>query len=158
MAAVAEARGGRPMGAWLADIADAAGMAGALHMATDRTGFPFMNGGMCVTARDLARYALLLARRGEGVAGQIGDPAFFDATLTGGILMSAPYGHLRYSNQTDTNGRWLGHGGYGGQFMLADLDTGIVGVYMSVLQDENGYDAAFYPPVIQMLTQICAGG
>jgi len=158
LAAVAEARGGRPMGAWLADIADAAGMAGALHMATDRTGFPFMNGGMCVTARDLARYALLLARRGEGVAGQIGDPAFFDATLTGGILMSAPYGHLRYSNQTDTNGRWLGHGGYGGQFMLADLDTGIVGVYMSVLQDENGYDAAFYPPVIQMLTQICAGG
>ena len=158
LAAVAEARGGRPMGAWLADIADAAGMAGALHMATDRTGFPFMNGGMCVTARDLARYALLLARRGEGVAGQIGDPAFFDATLTGGIPMSAPYGHLRYSNQTDTNGRWLGHGGYGGQFMLADLDTGIVGVYMSVLQDENGYDAAFYPPVIQMLTQICAGG
>jgi len=158
LAAVAEARGGRPMGAWLADIADAAGMAGALHMATDRTGFPFMNGGMCVTARDLARYALLLARRGEGVAGQIGDPAFFDATLTGGIPMSAPRGHLRYSNQTNTNGHWLGHGGYGGQYMLADLDTGIVGVYMSVLQDENGFDAAFYPPVIQMLTQICAGG
>jgi len=157
LAAVAEARGGRPMAAWLADIADAAGVAGALHMATDRTGFPFMNGGMCVTARDLARYGLLLARRGRGVNGaQIGDPSFFDITLQGGIPMSPPRGHLRYSHQTNTNGRWLGHGGYGGQYLLVDMATGAVGVYLSVLQDEHGYDAAFYPPVIAMLAEICA--
>lgn len=157
LAAVAEARGGRPMAAWLADIADAAGVAGALHMATDRRGFPFMNGGMCITARDLARYGLLLARRGRGVNGvQVGDPAFFVTTLQGGIPMSAPRHHLRYSNQTNTNGRWIGHGGYGGQYLLVDMETGTVGVYLSVLQDENGFDAAFYPPVIAMLAEICA--
>ncbi len=157
LAAVAEAQG-RPMAAWLADITDAAGLAGALHMATDRTGFPFMNGGMCITARDLARYGLLLARRGAGVNGaQVGDAAFFDATLQGGIPMSAPRGHLRYSNQTNTNGRWIGHGGYGGQYLLVDMVTGTVGLYLSVLQDAHGYDAAFYPPVIRMLAEVCAG-
>jgi len=158
LAAVAEARGTRPMAAWLADIADAAGVAGALHMATDRSGFPFMNGGMCISARDLARYGLLLARRGAGVNGaQVGDPAFFDATLHGGIPMAAPRGHLRYANQTNTNGAWIGHGGYGGQYLLVDMQTGTVGVYLSVLQDAHGYDAAFYPPVIRMLAEICAG-
>jgi CubicO group peptidase (beta-lactamase class C family) len=157
LAAVAEARGGKPMAAWLADIADAAGVEGALHMATDRTGFPFMNGGMCITARDLARYGLLLARRGAGVnGGQVGDPAFFDTTLQGGIPMAAPRASLRYSNQINTDGVWIGHGGYGGQYLLVDMKTGTVGVYLSVLQDANGYDAAFYPPVITMLAEICA--
>lgn len=157
LAAVAEARS-RPMAAWLADITDAAGLAGALQMATDRTGFPFMNGGMCITARDLARYGLLLARRGVGVNGaQIGDPAFFEATMQNGIPMSAPRGHLRYSNQTNTNGVWIGHGGYGGQYLLVNMTTGTVGLYLSVLQDAHGYDAAFYPPVINMLAEISAG-
>ncbi|OYU20294.1 MAG: hypothetical protein CFE34_00930 [Rhodobacteraceae bacterium PARR1] len=114
---------------------------------------------MCLTARDLARYGLLLARRGLGVDGrQVGDPAFIGETLKGGIQMPAPRAHLRYSNQTNTNGRWIGHGGYGGQYLLVDMSTGTVGVYLSVLQDANGYDAAFYPPVIRMLAEICEGG
>lgn len=158
LAAVVEARSGRSISAWLADVADAAGLAGALHMATDRSGFAQMSGGMCLTARDLARYGLLFARRGAGVNGaQIGDPAFFDTTMNGGLPMPAPRDHLRYSNQTNTNGRWIGHGGYGGQYLLVDMSTGTVGLYMSVLQDAHGYDADFYPPVIKMLAEICAG-
>jgi CubicO group peptidase (beta-lactamase class C family) len=158
LAAVAASVSGRPMSAWLADIADAAGVAGALHVATDRTGFALMNGGICLTAHDLARYGLLLARRGAGVDGRrIGDPAFLDATLRAGIPMPAPRAALRYSNHTNTNGRWIGHGGYGGQYMLVDLTTGTVGVYLSVLQNADGYDANWYPPIIAMLAAICAG-
>lgn len=159
LAAVVEARGGRPMAAWLADLADAAGVEGAVHVAGDRGGFPLMNGGICLTARDLARHALLIARRGQGVAGgTFGSAAFLDETRQRGIPMPAPRGHLRYSNQFNTNGRWLGHGGYGGQYMLADMTTGRVGVFLSVLDDADGYFSDYYPPVIALLAEICGGG
>lgn len=158
LAAVAEAAGGRPMTAWLADLADAIGVEGAVHVAGDRSGFPAMNGGLCLTARDLARYALLIARRGRSVAGQdFGSAAFLDETLGRGIPMPPPRGDLRYSSQFNTNGRWLGHGGYGGQFMLADMTTGRVAVFLSVLDTEEGYFGSYYPPIIRMMAEICAG-
>jgi CubicO group peptidase (beta-lactamase class C family) len=127
-------------------------------MITDRTGFAFANGGICMTARDLARYGLLIARRGVGVDGhEVGSEPFIARTLAGGVPMPAPRGHIRYSNQTNTNGRWIGHGGYGGQYMLVDMETGSVGVFLSVLENASGYDAAYYPPIIAMLAEICAG-
>lgn len=157
LAAVAEAVSGRPMTAWLADYADAVGVEGAVHAAGDRTGFPLMNGGLCLTARDLARHALLIARGGRGAQGRFGSTAFLTETLSRGIPMPAPRGHLRYSNQMNTNGRWLGHGGYGGQYMMADMATGRVAVFLSVLDTEDGYFSNYYPPIIQMLAEICAG-
>jgi CubicO group peptidase (beta-lactamase class C family) len=158
LAAVAEQVGGRPMAAWLADLADAAGVEGAIHAAGDRNGFPLMNGGLCLTARDLARYGLLIARRGAGVnAAQFGSASLLEESLSRGIPMSAPRQNLRYSNQFNTSGRWLGHGGYGGQYMLADMETGRVGVYFSVLDTEDGYFSNYYPSIIKMLAEICAG-
>jgi len=158
LAAVAEVRGGRATSAIYAGIADAAGIEGALHLITDRTGFAFANGGICMTARDLARYGLLIARSGLGVDGHgVGSEAFVSRTLAGGVPMPAPRGHLRYSNQTNTNGRWLGHGGYGGQYLLVDMESGTVGCFLSVLDNASGYEAAYYPPVIAMLEAVCCG-
>lgn len=157
LAAVAEAVSGRPISAWLADYADAVGVEGAVHAAGDRRGFALMNGGLCLTARDLARHGLLIARRGQGAVGRFGSAAFLDETLSHGIAMPAPRGHVRYSNQFNTNGRWLGHGGYGGQYMLADMTTGRVAVFLSVLDTEDGYFSNYYPPIIAMLADICAG-
>jgi hypothetical protein len=68
--------------------------------------------------------------------------------------MPAPRDRLRYSNQTNTNGRWLGHGGYGGQYMLADLETGVVGVFFSVLENHDAHDAAYSVEIIDMLQGI----
>jgi CubicO group peptidase (beta-lactamase class C family) len=158
LAAVVEARGGRPLGLWLADLADAAGVEGAQHMTTDRTGFPSFSGGICLTARDLCRYGAVFARSGLGVDGRpFGSAAFLERTLTGGIAMPAPRGHLRYSNQTNTNGTWLGHGGYGGQYLVANPRTGRVACFLSVLQNREGYASDYYPPIIAMLAGICAG-
>lgn len=158
LAFAAEARGGRPMGQWLAELADAAGVEGALHVAADRQGFPLLNGGICLTARDLCRYGAVFARMGQGVGGQpFGSESFLRTTQAGGIAMAPPRQHLRYSNQTNTNGVWLGHGGYGGQYLLANPDTGRVACFLSVLDDEDGYCAAYYPPIIAMLAEICAG-
>lgn len=158
LAALAEATSARPMAQWLADLADAMGVEGAVHAAGDRTGFPLMNGGLCLTARDLARLGLLIARRGAGADGRpFGSAAFLDETLARGVPMPPPRAHLRYSNQFNTDGRFLGHGGYGGQYLLADLTTGRVGVFLSVLDTEDGYEADYYPPIIAMLAEICAG-
>jgi CubicO group peptidase (beta-lactamase class C family) len=155
LAMVAEAVSGRPMRAFLADIADAAGLEGSLYMTTDREGFPTADGGVCLTARDLARYGSLFVRRGRGVDGrQIGSAAFIEGALGQGIPMPAPRDWLRYSNQTNTDGRWVGHGGYGGQYMIADLTSGVVGVFFSVLENKDAYDADYYIPVIRMLSDI----
>lgn len=158
LAAVVEARGGRPLREWLADLADAAGIEGALHMTTDRTGFPSFSGGICLSARDLCRYGALFARGGLGVDGRpFGSAAFLHRTLPGGVPMPAPRGHLRYSNQTNTDGTWFGHGGYGGQYLVANPRTGRVACFLSVLQNREGYASDYYPPIIAMLAEICAG-
>jgi CubicO group peptidase (beta-lactamase class C family) len=157
LALVAEARGGRPLGLVLADLADAAGFEGMLHIGTDRTGFPIFSGGICLTARDLCRYGAIFARMGHGVGGQpFGSARFLSDTLTGGVTMPAPRAHLRYSNQTNTNGTWVGHGGYGGQYLVANPTTGRVACFFSVLQNDAGYDADYYLPIIAMLSDLCA--
>ena len=154
----AEARGGRPLRDWLADLADAAGIEGVLHMGTDRPGRPIFSAGICLTARDLCRYGAMFARKGKGADGTaFGSAAFLDRTLAGGVPMPAPRAHLRYSNQTNTNGTWIGHGGYGGQYLVANPQTGRVACFLSVLQDAYGFDPDWYPPIITMLAEICAG-
>jgi CubicO group peptidase (beta-lactamase class C family) len=158
LALAAEARAGRPLQGWLADLADAAGVEGALHVGTDRTGFPTLSAGICLTARDLCRYGAIFARNGQAVDGTpFGSAAFLDRTRAGGVQMPAPRAHLRYSNQTNTNGTWVGHGGFGGQYLVANPETGRVACFLSVLENDSGFDADYYPPIIGMLAEICAG-
>lgn len=154
----AEARGERPLRLWLADMADAAGFEGVLHVGTDRLGMPVLSGGICLTARDLCRYGALFARSGKGIDGRpFGSAEFLAMTRKGGVPMPAPREHLRYSNQTNTDGVWLGHGGYGGQYLVANPKTGRVACFLSVLQDADGYDSSYYPPIIAMLADLCRG-
>ncbi|MER9294800.1 beta-lactamase family protein [Mesorhizobium sp. M0510] len=155
LAMIAEAAGGRPMRSYLADIADGAGIEGSLYITTDREGFPSAGFGVCVTARDLARYGSLFVRGGKGIDGrQVGSAGFIERSLAGGIPMGAPRDWVRYSNQTNTDGRWLGHGGFGGQYMIADLVSGIVGVFLSVVENREGIDSNYTVRIIKMLQDI----
>jgi CubicO group peptidase (beta-lactamase class C family) len=152
---VAEAASGRPLRSFLVEIVEAAGLEHAVHISTDREGTPSMNGGCSFTARDLARYGSLFVRRGVGVNGrQVGNAEFIETTLRQGVPMPKPRDTLKYSNQTNTNGRWLGHGGYGGQYMLADLESGVVGVFFSVLENRDAHDANYSAEIINMLQGI----
>jgi CubicO group peptidase (beta-lactamase class C family) len=152
---VAEAASSRPLRSFLVEIVEAAGLENVLHISTDRDGTPTMNGGCSFTARDLARYGSLFVRRGAGVnRRQVGNADFIEATLRQGIPMPKPRDALKYSNQTNTNGRWLGHGGYGGQYMLADLESGVVGVFFSVLENRDAHDADYSSEIINMLQSI----
>lgn len=149
---IVERAGGRPLRALLADIVDAAGLEGALHMSTDRDGVPSLHGGGCLTARDLARYFSLFVRRGRGVCGEsVGSEAFIERTLSSGLPMLVPNQHIRYSNHLMVSGRSVMHGGWGGQFVMASLDSGIVGVFLSVMEDEHAATRSYLWPVIRML-------
>jgi CubicO group peptidase (beta-lactamase class C family) len=153
---IAERVSGRPLRDMLIDIVEAAGLEGTFHIGTDRAGTPIINGGACLTARDLARYALLFVRGGRGVGGQqVGSRAFIETTRTRqGVPYAAPRHWQRYSNHTATDGQCLGHGGYGGQYMLANPDTGVVVVFFSVLENADAYDAGYSAEVIRMAEEI----
>ena len=153
---IAERVSGRSLREMLIDIVEAAGLEDPFHIGTDREGTPIINGGACLSARDLARYALLFVRGGRGVSGQVvGSRAFIETTRQRrGVPYAAPRGWQRYSNQTATDGQCLGHGGYGGQYMLANPDTGVVVVFFSVLEDADAHDAAYSAEVIRMAEEI----
>ena len=152
---IVERVGGRPLRAVLADIADAAGIEGALHITTDREGVPALDGGACLTTRDLARYMSIFARRGVGVDGQrVGSEKFIEQTLSSGVTMPHPNEHVRYSNHFMVSGRALMHGGWAGQYAVADLDTRKVAVFLSVTEDEHAADRSYLPPIVDMLRSI----
>ena len=127
-------------------------------MSTDRAGFPIVDGGGGLSIRDLGRFGLLFARRGRGVEGrQVGDAGFIEGTARRtGTTFEPPRDWIRYSNQCFTNGRWIGHGGYGGQFLLVDLETGVTGAFFSVLENRSAYDEEYMSDVIRMLEAVAA--
>ena len=158
LAWVAERASGKPLRTFIADIVDAAGLEGAFHITTDREGVPTVEGGACLTARDLARYFSIFARRGLGIGGErVGSASFMERTLAGGVPMPSPYQSIRYSNQTMLFGRTLGHGGWGGQYALLNVDTGAIGVFFSVIENEHANNGDYLLPIMEMLEHVTGG-
>ncbi|KUM23898.1 hypothetical protein AU467_32590 [Mesorhizobium loti] len=82
---IIERASGRPLRDWLIEIVEAAGIEGCFHIACDREGVP---GSAFLTARDLARYGLLFARKGEGIGGRrVGDAA---SSNTRAVIQALP--------------------------------------------------------------------
>ncbi|MER9058453.1 serine hydrolase [Mesorhizobium sp. M0910] len=143
---------------WLIEIVEGAGLEGSFHIACDREGTPLLGGGACLSARDLARYALLFARRGEGIDGRrVADAAFIDETRhKPGPLWPKPREGLYYSRHTTTDGTFVGHAGHGGQFLVANPDTGTAVVYMAVHENKDGDSLDLFPALIHMMAEIAA--
>jgi CubicO group peptidase (beta-lactamase class C family) len=139
---IVERCSGRPLRDWYLEIAEAAGIEQSMYVSTDREFVPLASGGISLSARDLARYGMLFLTGGIGVNGErVGSAAFIERTrVNPGTRRADGY---RYSNQTVTNGRWLGHGGYGGQWMLADPDANAVVAFFSVLENRSASDAQY---------------
>ncbi|MER8725424.1 serine hydrolase [Mesorhizobium sp. M1027] len=149
---------GRALRDWLIEIVEAAGLEGCFHITCDRKGVPLLCGGACLAARDLARYGLLFARKGEGIDGRrVGDAAFIEETRRNpGPVYSKTRDWTRYSRHVNTDGTFLGHGGYGGQYMLANPDTGNVVVYFGVLENKSASDPDFSDPLVKMMAELAA--
>ena len=149
---IAEVVSGRDLKSYLVDIANGAGLERAFYMSLDCDFVPVLSGGGSLTLRDLARYGLIFARGGQGVHGEpIGDGAFIESTRQGsGTWLAGPREGQRYRNQVYTNGTFIGHGGYGGQYLMADPDKEAVFAFFSVLETSHASDETYLPEVIAM--------
>lgn len=137
----------------LEQIVSDAGIEHALHMSVSKDGMPAFSGGGCLSATDLARFGLLLARVFKTNA----DGGFANADFTRAARhrqtrhLPPPRAHIRYADHLMTNGRWIGHAGYGGQFLMVDTESGMVCAYLSVLENASGYDVDYIAETIACL-------
>ncbi|MBS0579849.1 MAG: beta-lactamase family protein [Proteobacteria bacterium] len=123
-------------------LIEASGAADTVYLSTDRGGTPFAGGGLHMTLRDLGRYGLLLARAGAGPLGaEVGSRSFRDATRSERAQGSASLlGRGFYRNFLETDGVWLAHNGYGGQWLMVWPEAEIVVACLSGIADEGGLD------------------
>ena len=142
----------------LGEIVDAAGFADGFHISLSPEGLPAFSGGGCLSAHDLARFGLLLARVSRGmVPGWYGD--FTRACLTRPAkTLQPPRDNVRYAGHLMTDGRWLGHAGYGGQFLMVDTETGLACAYLSVLENASGYEVDYMAETIACLQAVVEAG
>jgi len=154
---IAAAVSPKPLAQHIEDIADAAGYEGGFHISLSPDGFPAFSGGGCLSARDLARFGQLFARQGCDIHGTpFANVSFLSGSLTRAApSLAAPKEWLRYSNHMMTDGRFLGHAGYGGQFLMVDMQSGTSCAFLSVLQNDAGYDDAYMAQVAEVMRQVC---
>ena len=62
-----------------------------------------------------------------------------------------------YANQTMKSKDWIGHSGYGGQFLMINLKTKIAAGFFSVIETESATDETYKIDMIQMLENIVSG-
>ncbi len=127
------------------DLVESFGAADPVYLSTDRAGTPFVGGGLHMTLRDLARYGLFLGRAGATAQGAcIGSRDFLDATRTQRAKGTPSLlGQGYYRNFLETDGTWIGHNGYGGQWLMVYPDSDIVIACLSGLADDGGLDWGF---------------
>jgi CubicO group peptidase (beta-lactamase class C family) len=143
---VIERASGRTLAEHVGDIIEAAGIAGSFHISADCHWVPVLSGGGVMTARDLARYGLLLGRHSAFVA----DAMSGAGTRYGG----AP--DLRYRNHLLSNGTWIGHPGYAGQFLMIDPAKQAAAAFFSVLETPFGDQEGYFAQVIAVLARLMA--
>jgi CubicO group peptidase (beta-lactamase class C family) len=154
LAWIFERQTGKPLREWYLEIAEAAGIEHSMYVATDREFVPLASGGISLSARDLARYGMLFLD-GAGVGGvRIGSAAFLETTRANPGTRRGD--GFRHSNQAVTNGRWLGHGGYGGQWMMADPDSNVVVAFFSVMENRSASDGPYNRDRIALGEEIIA--
>jgi CubicO group peptidase (beta-lactamase class C family) len=136
---IIEAAAGRPLHELVREVMVAAGFENTGYVSTDGLGVPAVMGGFILTTRDFARYGMLLRDGGKGVNGKSvgGGESFLEQTLShAGASMGLE--NYRYSNSTYTNGRFIAHAGWGGQYLYVDTKQDLVVAFHSTLENDSG--------------------
>ncbi|MCX7349628.1 MAG: serine hydrolase [Alphaproteobacteria bacterium] len=139
---VIERASGRKLAVHVEQIVAEAGLAAAFHISADCDGVPVLSGGGVMTARDLARYGLLIARRGG---------AFMRDAMSGAGTRYGGSPTLRYRNHLMSNGTWVGHPGYAGQFLMVNPAKRAAAAFFSVLETEFGERDGYFAEIISAL-------
>ena len=156
LAWIAERVSGQSLRDHFVSIVEAVGIEHIFHMSTDHTGIPNTNGGVCLSARDLARFGLVFTRQCRGINGErVGSDTFMNAARScTGPVYPAPDNQIHYGNQLITNGRWIGHGGWGGQLLIVDPEAETVVVFFSVLENDSASDDNHKRAIVQMAEEL----
>jgi len=139
---VIERASGRKLSAHVEEIVAEAGLEASFHISADCEGVPVLSGGGMMTARDLARYGLLIARRG--------GPFLSDAMSGAGTHYNGSP-TLRYRSHLMSNGTWVGHPGYAGQFLMVDPERRAAAAFYSVLETAYGERDGYFAEIIVAL-------
>ncbi len=136
---IIEAASGRPLHELVREVMVAAGFENTGYITTDGLGVPAVMGGFILTTRDFARFGILLRDGGKGVNGKMvgGGESFLKKTL-GHVGASMGLENYRYSNSTYTNGRFIAHAGWGGQYLYVDTKQNLVVAFHSTLENDSG--------------------
>lgn len=153
---IAERASGSDLFELISTNIEGAGLEGVFFVSLDCTFVPVLSGGGAMTARDMARYGLLFARGGTGVMGKsAGDAEFIEQTRTRkGAPFEGSWPGLSYSNHMFTDGTWIGHGGYAGQFLLIRPDKEAAAAWFSVVDSVYGDADDHMAHVIVMLSDV----
>jgi CubicO group peptidase (beta-lactamase class C family) len=125
-------------------IVETAGLEATFHISLDCAGIPVLSGGGVMTARDLARYGMLLLRGGP----------LLTETMAGGGTEYGGIPGLRYRNHLLSNNRWAGHPGYAGQFLMVSPRKRASVAFFSVLETPYGDCEGYFPRVINVLDEL----
>ena len=144
---IIERASGRSLVSHVEEIVAEAGLEAMFHVSVDCEGVPVLSGGGVMTARDLARHGLLIARRGGG---------FLKDTMSGAGTQYDGSPTLRYRNHLMSNGTWVGHPGYAGQFLMVDPAKQAAAAFFSVLETEYGESDGYFAEIIAALSEALA--
>ncbi len=150
---IAECASGSSLCDLISTNIESAGLEGVFFVSLDCTFVPVLSGGGAMTVRDMARYGLLFARKGDGVMGErAGDARFIEQTRTRkGAPFVGSWPGLSYSNHMFTDGTWIGHGGYAGQFLMVRPDKEAAAAWFSVADSLHGDADDHFDRVVAML-------
>lgn len=136
---IVEAAAGRPLHQLVREVMIASGFENKGYITTDSKGVPGVMGGFILTTRDFARYGMLLRDGGKGVNGtMVGGGVGFQQQTFNNKGASMGFENFRYSNSTYTNGRFIAHAGWGGQYLYTDPEQDIVVAFQSTLENDSG--------------------
>lgn len=143
-----------PLPQLIEEIADVVGYEGAFHISLSPEHLPAFSGGGCLSARDLARFGLLFTGQSDNT--RIPNQDFLQYCLSREApALLPPRDWLRYSGHLMTDGRLIGHAGYGGQYLMVDTATGTSCAFLSVLTNDAGYDETYMAEVVRTLRKVC---
>ena len=61
---------------------------------------------------------------------------------------------LRYRNHLMSNGTWVGHPGYAGQFLMVDPERHAAAAFFSVLETQYGERDGYFAEIIGALEEV----
>lgn len=129
-----------PLRSSLLELVELAGMEHTVYVSTDRDGVPFLGGGLHMTLRDLVRLGRLFCYDDPNGADRL---CLVRQALSDPDLGTHYRDGTQYRNFVETDGSFVGHLGYGGQYLYVEPANSIVIAAYNATEGEDGLDYEF---------------